>query len=233
MAKAKAIGLLGGLTWLSTVDYYSILCRKANERAGDRFYPTIHISSINMQEFVDNVTTGNHEGNIRLLVGEAQKLEAAGSECLAICSNTPHLYADEIAASIGIPLLHIADATANAIAAQGINRVALTGTRYTMAASFYAEKLRNRGIELLPLEELDFEWVSQTIFDELTHDKFLEPTRQGYLKLFERLGALGVEGVVLGCTEIPILLKDCISAIPMFDTLQIHCDEILRFVFDG
>ncbi len=233
MALTKAIGLLGGMTWLSTVDYYSILCTKANERAGGRYFPKIYISSINLQKFVDFVETDNHEGNVALLVHEAQKLEAAGSECLAICSNTPHLYAVEIAASIRIPLIHIADATANVISAQGFKRVALLGTRYAMGAAFYGVKLEKHGIELVPLDEVDFEWVAKTIVDELTYGKFIESTRQGYLRLIERLGTQRVQGVILGCTEIPILLKDCTSAIPMFDTMQIHCDEILLYAFES
>ncbi len=233
MADTKAIGLIGGLTWISTVDYYSTLCKRANERVGDRFVPRMYMSSINLQEFVDNVNAENHEANVALFIGEARKLEAVGAECLAMCSNTPHLYADEVAAVISIPLINIADAAARAIAKQGIKRVALTGTRYTMAAKFYREKLSEHGIELIALEEADFEWVAETIVEELTRDIFLEPTKQGYLRLFDRLGSVGVEGVILGCTEIPILLKDCKSPIPMFDTLQIHCDEILRFVFEG
>lgn len=225
----KTIGLVGGVTWFSTLDYYRIINERANKILGGDETPNIVLYSVNYGE-IKKLTFENNWKKIAEIIGEAaKKIEQAGARCLLIGSNTMHNIADEVQAAISIPLIHIADATAEAIKAKGLNTVALLGTKFTMQLPFYSEKLRAHGIKTLIPQPEDMQFINTSIYEELGRGIFSAQTKEKFQDIIRNLSADGAEGVILGCTEIPLLIKQEDSPVQVFDTTRIHAGAAVTF----
>lgn len=219
----KTIGLLGGMSWESTATYYRIINETVRDRLGPLHSAPIAMVSVDFSEIETLQRAADWQGAARLLTGAAQAVERAGGDFLVIATNTMHKVADAIEAGIAIPLLHIADATAAAVRAGGLRRVALLGTRFTMEDDFYGGRLRGRhGLDVLVPDAAERTFIHRVIFDELCAGRILDDSRAGYLRIIEALARRGAEGVILGCTEIGLLVADGDAALPVFDTARIH-----------
>jgi aspartate racemase len=225
----KTIGIIGGLTWHSTVEYYRLLNQITNERLGGAYSAKILLYSVNFEEIKQLTYANNWDGIARIMIDVAQKLEQAGADCILLGANTMHHIADRVSSAIGVPLIHIAEVTGNAIIAKGLQKVALLGTKYTMQLPFYTRRLQAKGIETILPSEADIEFINTTIYDEMGKGLFLPTTKTAYLKIIEDLVAKGAEGVILGCTEIPILIQQTDCDIPLFDTGLLHAIAAVEF----
>ena len=228
----KRIGILGGTSPESTVSYYMRITREYTRRFGNYAYPEILIYSVSFQEFVDWQKAGDWGAMATKMKEGFQRLAAAGAQIGLIAANTLHHVFDEVAAESPMPLVHIVDATATAIREEGISQVGLLGTRYTMQGEFYVERLAKHGITtLLPtLEEQDE--INRVIYEELTRGVIRPESKAYYLAVIEILAEQGAEGVILGCTEIPLLVRSEEASIPTFDTAIIHADAVLDAALD-
>jgi aspartate racemase len=225
----KTLGLIGGTTWLSTVEYYRMINQQVNERLGGLHSARLILYSVNFEEFqppTDPKAWGPITENLTSI---AQRLERAGADCLVLCANTPHIAADTIQGKIRIPLIHIAEATAREIAGRKLKTVGLLGTRITMEQAFYRDKLSKAGIACIIPGDNERNFIHATIFDELGKEIFKPETKKHYLDIIDDLTRKGAEGIIFGCTEIPLLIKqkDCI--IPVFDTTIIHATAAVDF----
>jgi aspartate racemase len=219
----KTIGLIGGMSWESTVPYYQIINRTVAERRGGLHSARILLYSVDFAEVEALQHAGRWIEAGALLAGVAARLEAAGADLLVLCTNTMHRVAEAIENAVKIPLLHIADPTAKAIRAAGHARVGLLGTRFTMEQDFYKSRLAGRhGLEVLVPPAQEREIVHRIIYDELCLGQVREESRRGYQRIAAGLIGAGAQCVILGCTEISILLKEGDVAAPLFDTTAIH-----------
>jgi aspartate racemase len=219
----KTIGLIGGMSWESTVPYYRAVNEAVRERLGGLHSAKLVLYSVDFEEIERLQRTDRWDVAGVVLGDAARALASAGADFLVICANTMHRVAPAIEAAAGLPLLHIADATAEAILAAGHRRVGLLGTRYTMEQEFYRERLmRPHGLEVLVPEASDREVVHRVIFDELCRGKILESSRAEYRRVIAALVARGAEAVILGCTEISLLVDAADASVPLFDTTAIH-----------
>lgn len=218
----KTIGLIGGMSWESTVTYYQLINEAVKKSLGGLHSAKILLYSVDFQEIEECQTRGEWDRSARILGDAAKCLEGAGADCIVICTNTMHKVAPQIKERISIPVLHIAEATAQALIGAGISRVLLLGTRYTMQQDFYKEKLVERGIEVLVPGEADMEIVNRIIFEELCLGVISAESKQEYLRIIEAQRARGAQGVILGCTEIGLLISQADTDLPVFDTTQIH-----------
>jgi aspartate racemase len=225
----KTIGLIGGLTWFSSIDYYRLLNQKVNEQLGGDEAAKIILNSVNYGEIKKLTIAGNWKGIASIICEAARKTEGAGADCILLGANTMHHIAEEVAASVNIPLIHIADAVGKAIIKKGLKKVALLGTKYTMQFDFYKTKLASYNITTLIPDETDVEIVNNRIYDELGKGVFRDETRQEYLSIINKLIQQGAEGVILGCTEIPLLIKQEHSPVSVFDTTLIHAEAAVEF----
>lgn len=229
----KTIGLIGGITWLSSLDYYRLLNEKINERLGGVEAGKIILFSVNFAEIKSLTEEGRWDEMARLMTDAAKKLEQAGADCILIGANTMHKIADQIQLGITIPLIHIAEVTAKQIKKQGLRTVALLGTKYTMQLDFYKAKLAAFGITAIIPDEDEIEMMNKAIYDEMGKGVFLPSTKQKFLTIIHKLIGLGAEGIILGCTEIPILIKKEDCEVPVFDTTEIHADAAVEFALAG
>ena len=229
----KKIGLIGGLTWVSTLEYYRLLNELINEREGGSEAAEIILYSVNFGPIKKMTEAGDWNGISVIIRQAARVLEKAGADCLILGANTMHKIAPEIQASISIPLIHIATITAHAINKQNMKRIALLGTKYTMQLDFYKNALAQYGIETLVPGEKDIEFINTSIYTELGKNIFLPATRQQYVEIINELAGRGAEGVILGCTEIPMLIKQTDSSIPVFDTTKLHAMAAVEFALGG
>ncbi|MGL6409705.1 aspartate/glutamate racemase family protein [Aeromonas veronii] len=221
----KCIGLLGGMSWESTVSYYQALNRGVRAQLGGLHSARVLLNSVDFAEIERLQHAGDWPATARLLAAEARKLQDGGADFLLIGTNTMHKVAPEIEAAIDIPLLHIADATAAKLRADGITRVGLLGTRFTMEQDFYKGRLQERfGLAVLVPDEAGRERVHRIIYDELCLGEIRESSRAEYLAIIEELAAAGAEAVILGCTEIALLVGDARAAVPLYDTTAIHAE---------
>ncbi|WP_281706363.1 aspartate/glutamate racemase family protein [Aeromonas taiwanensis] len=221
----KTIGLIGGMSWESTTSYYQIINETIKKELGGLHSAKILLYSVDFAEIEHYQAVGDWEKSGQLLADIAQRLEQAGADFIVICTNTMHKVAPEIEAAIDIPLLHIADATARQLQADGIQRVGLLGTRFTMEQDFYKGRLQERfGLEVLVPEEAERERVHRIIYDELCLGDLRESSRAEYLAIIAALAAAGAQGVILGCTEIALLVGACEAAVPLYDTTAIHAE---------
>ena len=217
------IGLLGGMSWESTVPYYRTVNEVVKARLGGLHSAKVVLLSVDFAEVERLQHAGEWEAAGELLAGAARALEAAGADFVVVCTNTMHKVADAIEAAVGIPLLHIADPTAAAIHAAGIDTIGLLGTRFTMEQDFYVGRLEGRhGLTVLTPPAADRELVHRVIYDELVLGRILEPSRAEFRRVIEDLVARGAQGVVLGCTEISLLVGPDDANVPLFDTTAIH-----------
>ncbi|HIC8799969.1 aspartate/glutamate racemase family protein [Aeromonas veronii] len=221
----KCIGLLGGMSWESTVSYYQALNRGVRTQLGGLHSARVLLNSVDFAAIERLQHAGDWPATARLLAAEARKLQDGGADFLLIGTNTMHKVAPEIEAAIDIPLLHIADATAAKLQADGITRVGLLGTRFTMEQDFYKGRLQERfGLAVLVPDEAGRERVHRIIYDELCLGEIRESSRAEYLAIIEGLAAAGAEAVILGCTEIALLVGDARAAVPLYDTTAIHAE---------
>ncbi len=214
----RTLGLIGGMTWHSTVDYYRLINEGVHERLGGSHSAEIVMLSVDFEPVERLQGSGDWEAMGRLMAGAARTLEKAGAEGLVLCTNKMHRLTGDITAAVGIPFLHIADATAAAIKKAGLSTVALLGTRYTMELDFYRGRLeKEHGLEVLIPEEPGRTAVHDVIYTELAHGTIRDESRRTYVAIIEELKRRGAQGVILGCTEIPLLIKDKDSPVPVFD----------------
>jgi aspartate racemase len=225
----KRIGILGGMSPESTVAYYEYITRTYTERYGDYGYPEILIYSVSFQPYVDWPNQDRWDLVARGLSEAAQKLVTAGAEVILIATNTMHLVFDEVQAGIEVPMLSLLDATAEAILARDLQTVGLLGTRFTMEKSFYQDALARRGIAVLVPEAEDRAYVNRVIYDELVAGQIRDESRAGTVSVIRRLVERGAEGIILGCTEIPLLVSEADVGIPLFDTTTIHAEAALTY----
>lgn len=227
----KTIGLLGGMSWESTVTYYKIINETVKERLGGFHSGKILLYSVDFAEIEECQAKGEWEKSAEILSEAAENLEKAGADFIVICTNTMHKVAGKIQENIKIPVIHIADATAHKLKQDGILKTALLGTKYTMTQDFYKEKLRENGIEVLIPEEKDIEIVNHVIYEELCLGKILDSSRKEYIRIIDGLKEKGAQGVILGCTEIGLLISQKDSSLPVYDTTEIHalsaCEKAL------
>jgi len=220
----KTIGLIGGMTWHSTVDYYRLLNEDVHRRLGGSHSASLVMTSVDFEEIENLQIAGDWDALTARMIDSALKTEAAGADLLLICANTMHQTADKVAAALGIPLIHIADATAAEVRRKGLKKVGLLGTRYTMEMDFYKGRLEKKhGLTILIPDDAQRTAVHDIIFKELGRGQILTKSRAVYQAIIADLQARGADGVILGCTEIPLLIKPADSPIPMFDTTALHC----------
>ncbi|HHQ4938065.1 TPA: aspartate/glutamate racemase family protein [Aeromonas veronii] len=221
----KCIGLLGGMSWESTVSYYQALNLGVRAQLGGLHSARVLLNSVDFAGIERLQHAGDWPATARLLAAEARKLQDGGADFLLIGTNTMHKVAPEIEAAIDIPLLHIADATAAKLQVDGITRVGLLGTRFTMEQDFYKGRLQERfGLAVLVPDEAGRERVHRIIYDELCLGEIRASSRAEYLAIIEELAAAGAEAVILGCTEIALLVGDARAAVPLYDTTAIHAE---------
>lgn len=216
------IGLLGGMSWESTAHYYRLLNETVRDRAGGLHSAPILLHSVDFAPIADLQRRDAWDEAARLLGDAARGLAQAGADVLVIATNTMHIVADEVEAAAGIPLLHIADPTADAAERRGLGRLGLLGTRFTMEKEFYRARLERRGLEVLVPDEDDRDTVHRIIYDELVLGVVRDESRSAYRAVIERLVARGADGIILGCTEIGMLVGPGDSPVPTLDTTELH-----------
>jgi aspartate racemase len=221
----KTIGLIGGMSWESSLEYYRILNETVRERLGGLHSAKCVMFSVDFAEIEVLQREGRWEEGDAAMVTAAQSLEHAGADCVVLATNTMHKSAGAMQAGIGIPLLHIADATAERICAKGLHTIGLLGTRFTMEEDFYKGRLTEKfGLEVLIPPQFERNLVHQVIYDELCLGIIHQPSRDNYRQVIASLIQRGAQGIILGCTEIGLLVKPEDSSVPLFDTTQIHAE---------
>lgn len=228
----KTIGLIGGTSWVSTVDYYRIINQTLNQKLGGLNSAKILLYSMNFAEKKVHLDAGNWEAISACYCREAGNLEGAGAECIVLCANTPHKIAEDIRKAVNIPLIHIAEETAKDIAKEKISKVGLLGTKFTMEHDFFRNKLTDNKIETLIPEEEDRNFIHQSIFGELANGVLRPETKTRYIQIINKLIDRGVTGIIAGCTEIPLLIKQEDCPVPIFDTTMIHAQAAVDFALN-
>ncbi len=221
----KTIGLIGGMSWESTVTYYQIINETVKEELGGLHSAKCILYSVDFQEIEQCQAEGDWEKSARILSSAAQSMEKAGADFIVICTNTMHKVAPQIQSQVHIPILHIAEMTAMALKQQGVTTVGLLGTRYTMQQDFYKQVLLDNGIQVLIPSPEDMELVNRVIYDELCLGSILAPSKAAYLQIIQDLVAQGAQGIILGCTEIGLLIGQEDTDTPIFDTTKIHARQ--------
>ncbi|WP_078393122.1 aspartate/glutamate racemase family protein [Shouchella patagoniensis] len=226
----KTIGLIGGLSWESSVSYYQYINEYAKRHLGGLHSAKCLLYSFDFEEIVSLQKAGNWDEATARMIEAGEKLKAGGAELLVICTNTMHLMADEVERATGLPLIHIVDALAESIKARGMNTVGLLGTQFTMEKPFYKERMKqHHGIDLLIPTEMDRERVHNIIFNELCVGTICPNSNQYYQSVIDQLKQQGAEGVILGCTEIPLLITQADSRLPLFDSTKLHAEMAISF----
>jgi len=225
----KRIGLLGGMSWESSALYYQAINEGVRERLGGLHSADLVMISVDFADIERLQSSGDWERAGDILAEEAIRLERAGASCVVICTNTMHKVADRVQAAVGIPLLHLADVTAAAVIDAGVHRVALLGTRFTMREPFYRERLESHGLEVIVPPEETQAILDGIIYDELVLGVVTDASRAVYREAIAGLIASGAEGVILGCTEIELLVRPEDSAVPTFPTTALHAAAAVDF----
>ena len=229
----KTVGIIGGVGPESTIEYYRFLIEAYRERSADGSYPPIIINSVNLQKFVDLITANKIEQFAEELVPEVEKLARAGSDFAVFASNTPHIVFDEVQRQSRIPLVSIVEATVERVKKLGFHKVGLIGTRFTMQGQFYPDVFSREGVGLVTPDETDREYIHTKYMNELLNNMFLPETRDCMVGIANSLrDDHGIEGLILGGTELPLLLRDAHGAqVPFLDTTRIHVDRIVDEMF--
>ena len=226
----KTIGLLGGMSWESSAVYYQLINQKVKEILGGTHSATSLMYSVEFNEIEKLQHAGEWDKLTEIMIDAAKRIENGGADFLVICTNTMHKMFPEMEAAISIPILHIADATAEKIKEKGIRKIGLLGTNFTMTQDFYKGRLQNNhNLEVIVPDEEDRKSVHEIIYNELILGNIKEESRDKYIAIIEKLKRQGAEGVILGCTEIPLLIKQDDSPIPVFDTTEIHAEKAVKF----
>ncbi|MCL1038669.1 aspartate/glutamate racemase family protein [Shewanella submarina] len=224
----KTIGLLGGMSWESTASYYAMINQGVKQELGGLHSAKLVLNSVDFAEIEKLQHEGNWACTAKMLTKAAVGVQAAGADFLLICTNTMHKVAPQIESVINIPLLHIADATADKLLESGIDCVGLLGTRFTMEQDFYVSRLEARGIRVLVPDEAGRERVHQVIYQELCQGQIWDDSRNDYLAIMDKLVEQGAQGIILGCTEIGLLVKQSDTQTPLFDTTAIHAEAAVK-----
>jgi len=226
----KTIGLIGGMSWESSVVYYELINRKVKAELGGFHSCKNVMVTVDFAEVEKLQHEGNWDALDAMMATAAKQLEKAGADIVILCTNTMHLCSDAIRSAIAIPFLHIAEATAQEINKQGLKKIALLGTKFTMEKDFYKDILILKyGIEVLIPTDEERTQVHNIIYNELVHGQIKDASRETYKTIIKNLGKRGAEGVILGCTEIPLLIMDKDVAIPIFDTTKIHAENAVEW----
>jgi aspartate racemase len=229
IAKMKTIGMIGGISWVSTVDYYRIINEQINERLKGLNAGRIILFSVNYGDIKELTDQDKWDEIAALVIDAAKRVEAAGADCLILGANTMHRIAPLVQQSIGIPLIHIAEATAQSVKAKGLNKIALLGTKFTMELDFFKGKLAELGIETIIPEPGARDYIHTAIYNEMGKGLFLPATRNYFLETMNLLKGAGAQGIILGCTEIPMLIKQEDFDLPLFDTTLLHASAAVNF----
>ena len=225
----KTIGLLGGMSWESSALYYKIINQIVRARLGSHHSAPLLMYSYDFEEIKALQFAGEWDQLGAMLGSDAARLERGGAECILLCTNTMHMVVDEVTRSIDVPVLHIAECTADRLIAAGVSRVALIGTIFTMEGDFYSRGLEDRGLQVLVPREDGRREINRVIYEELCSGAVLESSRVTYVREIEELAGRGAEAVILGCTEIGMLVGPQDSPIPAFDTTRIHAEAAVEF----
>lgn len=220
----KTIGLIGGMSWESSAEYYRLLNELVRQRLGGLHSAKCLLHSLDFAEIEELQVAGEWQRAGEILAEAARGLQAAGADLLLICTNTMHKVAGQVEAAVSVPLLHLADATADAVRAAGIGRVGLLGTAFTMEQAFYRDRLAGHGLDVLTPDAEGRALVHRVIYEELCLGVVREESRAAYQDVIGKLVAAGAEGVVLGCTEIELLIRDEDSPVPVFPTTRLHAE---------
>ena len=223
--KLKTIGLIGGMSWESTVTYYKIINETVKEKLGGLHSAKCILYSVDFQEIEECQANGNWEKSGEILGEAANNLEKAGADFIVICTNTMHKVINQIKEKISIPILHIAEMTAEKILEKGLKNIALLGTKYTMEQDFYKSKLIEKGINVIIPDKNDIEIINKVIYEELCLGTINSNSKKKFLEIVDKLRSKGAEGIILGCTEIGLLIKNEDTDVPLFDTAVIHAEE--------
>ena len=221
----KTIGLIGGMSWESTVTYYKIINETVKEKLGRLHSAKCILYSVDFQEIEECQANGNWEKSGEILGEAAYNLEKAGADFIVICTNTMHKVVNQIKEKISVPILHIAEMTAEKILEKGLKNIALLGTKYTMEQDFYKSKLIEKGINVIIPDKNDIEIINEVIYDELCLGTINSDSKKKFLEIVDKLRNKGVEGIILGCTEIGLLIKNEDTDVPLFDTAIIHAEQ--------
>jgi aspartate racemase len=226
----KTIGLIGGITPLSTILYYQILNDLTAQKYTEKSSCKVIINSFNFAEISEHQSNGRWDLLDEMMKDSGIALQAAGAECILICANTMHLCIEAVRSVVTVPVIHIADATGQEINRKELNKVALLGTKYTMEKTFYTDVLVRKGIETLIPELEDRNTIHEVIYSELAKGELNSSSKEKYLKIIDKLIKDGAEGIILGCTEIPLLIKPEDVSVPIFDTTKIHAQAGFDFI---
>ncbi len=228
----KTIGLIGGTGWVSTQEYYRLINLEVNKKLGGLNAAQCILYSFNYNDIAELNQKNDHASILKLLIDTAQRLEIAGADCIALCANTLHYYADDLQLKISKPIVHIASATAQEIKANGLSKVGLLGTKMTMEEDFYKKVLSKSQIETIVPDDRGRAFVHRSIFNELIKNIFIDKTKEQFKAIIEKLREQGAEGIILGCTEIPLLINQSDIDLPLFNTLEIHSKAIAQFAVE-
>jgi len=230
----KTIGLIGGMSWESSIEYYRLINEGVRQRLGGLHSAKSVMVSVDFAEIEALQHAGDWERATEMMIAEAQAVERGGADFVVICTNTMHKMADEVQAQIGIPLLHIADATAERIQSQGLRKIGLLGTKFTMEEDFYRGRLvKKHGLDVLIPGPQERETVHCVIYDELCLGQVEPRSKAQYIAIMENLVRQGAEGIILGCTEIGLLVGTADSQVPLFDTTLIHAEAAVDWALAG
>lgn len=229
----KTLGLIGGMSWESTIPYYRIVNERVRQRLGGLHSAKLVLHSVDFAGIEALQRADDWDAAAAILVEAARGLRVAGADAIVVCTNTMHLVAPAIEAAVDLPLLHIADATAARIRAAGLSRVALLGTRFTMERDFYRQRIEAAGTDVIVPEASQREIVHRVIYDELCLGRILDASRDAYRRIIDDLVARGAQGVILGCTEIGLLVGEGDAAVPLFDTTRIHAQAAADWALDA
>lgn len=229
----KTIGLIGGTGWVSTQEYYRLINMEVNKSLGGLNAARCILYSFNYNDIAELNQKNDHQAILEMVIDASKKLESVGAECIALCANTLHFYADDLQKQISTPIVHIASATAKEIGKRGLSKVGLLGTKMTMEEDFYKNRLKDSHIETVIPEVRERAYIHRTIYNELIKNVFLDKTKEEFLIIIRNLQKQGAEGMILGCTEIPLLIKQADTDIPLFSTLEIHAKAIAEFALEG
>lgn len=228
----KTIGLIGGMSWESTVTYYTQINQLISKELGGLHSAKLLLASVDFAEIESCQSANEWEKSGELLLAEALKLEMAGADFLVICTNTMHKVYDQIKENCHIPIIHIADATIDKLEENKLKKIGLLGTKYTMEQDFYKKRLTDAQIEVLIPQEADRKAVNDIIFNELVLGDIKQTSKETYLHIIEKMIEEGVEGIILGCTEIGLLIKQSDVAVPVFDTTLIHSQKAVEMALE-
>ncbi|MCG7575722.1 MULTISPECIES: aspartate/glutamate racemase family protein [unclassified Halomonas] len=224
----KTIGLIGGMSWESTQTYYRLINQHVRTALGGLHSAKVVLYSVDFAEIEALQHQGNWQATAEILAAASKAVEAAGADFMVLCTNTMHKVAEPLEAAVSIPLLHIADATAQVLQQQGITCVGLLGTRFTMEQAFYIERLQRHGIEVVVPTEPQRERVHSVIYQELCLGVVKADAKADYLEIVASLAERGAQGVILGCTEIGLLIQQADTSVPLFDTTEIHAEQAVQ-----